>query len=605
MHRRRGYQTTFAKSLPAADEVPLFAEYDSLYRFLVRATAADPDDRFQSADEMAVQLEGVLREIAAAESGIPWPEVSATFTSELRSGSEDPDDWRALPAPLIAADDPAAAFLASLAVAVTEPDEILDLLELAPERTVEVQLREARTLIEAGRHDDADTLLNEIASPTRGSGAWRGRPDAMRSRRPTPTAPWPSSAACTRRCRASWRRSSRWPTPRRAAATWRTPRTGTTSSLAPIRGSRPPSSGWRAVGPSSATSAGSIEAYERIPSTSSSYVDAQIHKVDTMLDAEGRALTVVDVVAAGAAVARLPLPKEQQARLTASVLGAALVLVADGAPAGNGNDTRASGGPRLPADRARRPPRARDDLPAPRAPVTLGRRAHRARGPGERAPTADRAVSEEDAPTCRACGQPATADDRFCEACGSPLTPGVVVDVPDRREFDDGIVGGVTDRGHHHRRNEDAMQVARIGERVLAIVCDGVSSSAAAADASGVAAAAGAAMLRDALDDDEVDRVPRDAGGGHGRPRRGGTGSVDPHPPQQRARVHVPGGHLGRPRHHRRGGGGLPRLLGRHRHGRAAHHRRLVGAGAGRRRPVEPGGSGAPPLRGRDHPLVG
>ena len=27
---------------------------------------------------------------------------------------------------------------------------------------------------------------------------------------------------------------------------------------------------------------------------------------------------------------------------------------------------------------------------------------------------------------CRACGQPASADDRFCEACGAPLTPGVV-----------------------------------------------------------------------------------------------------------------------------------------------------------------------------------
>jgi len=83
---------------------------------------------------------------------------------------------------------------------------------------------------------------------------------------------------------------------------------------------------------------GAIEAYERIPSTSSSYVDAQIHRVDAMLDADGRALTADDVVAAGAAVARLPLPKEQQARLTASVLTAALVLVTDGAPAGNGTD---------------------------------------------------------------------------------------------------------------------------------------------------------------------------------------------------------------------------------------------------------------------------
>jgi serine/threonine protein phosphatase PrpC len=99
------------------------------------------------------------------------------------------------------------------------------------------------------------------------------------------------------------------------------------------------------------------------------------------------------------------------------------------------------------------------------------------------------------------------ADDRFCEACGSPLTPGVVVDAPDRREVDDGVVGAVTDRGRVHRRNEDAVQVARVGECVLAVVCDGVSSAAAAADASDAAAAAGATVLREALDSGDVDHV--------------------------------------------------------------------------------------------------
>jgi serine/threonine protein phosphatase PrpC len=108
---------------------------------------------------------------------------------------------------------------------------------------------------------------------------------------------------------------------------------------------------------------------------------------------------------------------------------------------------------------------------------------------------------------CPACGLQAVDGDRFCEACGSPLTPGVVVDAAERREFDDGIAGGVTDRGHVHRRNEDAMHVTRIGDRVLAIVCDGVSSSAAAADASSAAAEAGAAALASTLDDDGVDRV--------------------------------------------------------------------------------------------------
>jgi serine/threonine protein phosphatase PrpC len=116
-------------------------------------------------------------------------------------------------------------------------------------------------------------------------------------------------------------------------------------------------------------------------------------------------------------------------------------------------------------------------------------------------------VSDAAVPVCRACGQPASADDRFCEACGSPLTPGVVVDAPDRREFDDGIVGGVTDRGHVHRRNEDALQVSRVGEQILAVVCDGVSSSAAAADASVAAAAAGAEVLQDALGHADADHV--------------------------------------------------------------------------------------------------
>ena len=116
-------------------------------------------------------------------------------------------------------------------------------------------------------------------------------------------------------------------------------------------------------------------------------------------------------------------------------------------------------------------------------------------------------MNGNDTPKCPVCGQPALADDRFCEACGSPLTPGMVVDAPDRREFDDGIVGGVTDRGRLHRRNEDAMQVARIGERVLAVVCDGVSSSASAADASDAAAVAGAGVLRDTLDASDADHV--------------------------------------------------------------------------------------------------
>ena len=45
--------------------------FPSLYAFLERATAADPDERFQSAEEMGAQLLGVLREIVAAGGSTP------------------------------------------------------------------------------------------------------------------------------------------------------------------------------------------------------------------------------------------------------------------------------------------------------------------------------------------------------------------------------------------------------------------------------------------------------------------------------------------------------------------------------------------------------
>ena len=43
----KGYQNRYVDSLPSPEEVPLFAEHDSLYRLLLRATAPSPEDRFQ------------------------------------------------------------------------------------------------------------------------------------------------------------------------------------------------------------------------------------------------------------------------------------------------------------------------------------------------------------------------------------------------------------------------------------------------------------------------------------------------------------------------------------------------------------------------------
>jgi serine/threonine-protein kinase PknG len=156
----KGYQSTFVHSLPPAAEVPLFAEFDSLYRVLEKATAPDPDDRFQTADEMAEQLVGVLREIVARREGSPPPpRPSALFSADLRARPDRPDHER-LPVPSVDGDDPASGFLATLSAAV--PADVVRLLRDAPEQTVEVQLRLAKELIDAGQADEADGVLDEI-----------------------------------------------------------------------------------------------------------------------------------------------------------------------------------------------------------------------------------------------------------------------------------------------------------------------------------------------------------------------------------------------------------------------------------------------------------
>jgi serine/threonine protein phosphatase PrpC len=136
---------------------------------------------------------------------------------------------------------------------------------------------------------------------------------------------------------------------------------------------------------------------------------------------------------------------------------------------------------------------------------------------------------------CSACGGPVGATDSFCEACGTELAPLTVSDGEsgppgtcefcpssrisadgycescgrkarsgrDHQEADLQMVAGVTDRGLRHHRNEDAMALATAntasGPAVLAVVCDGVSSSAHPDEASLAAARAAASVLLTAI----------------------------------------------------------------------------------------------------------
>ncbi|HWM37710.1 MAG TPA: tetratricopeptide repeat protein [Streptomyces sp.] len=80
----QGYTNVFVDSLPEPHDVEVLQQYESFYRFLVRATDPDPQRRFASAAEMSEQLTGVLREVVALQTERPRPAMSTLFGSELR-----------------------------------------------------------------------------------------------------------------------------------------------------------------------------------------------------------------------------------------------------------------------------------------------------------------------------------------------------------------------------------------------------------------------------------------------------------------------------------------------------------------------------------------
>ncbi|MBQ0848954.1 tetratricopeptide repeat protein [Streptomyces sp. BH-SS-21] len=80
----QGYTNVFVDSLPDPDNIEVFRAYESFYRLLVRATDPDPARRFASAQEMAEQLTGVLREVVSMQTGRARPALSTLFGPELK-----------------------------------------------------------------------------------------------------------------------------------------------------------------------------------------------------------------------------------------------------------------------------------------------------------------------------------------------------------------------------------------------------------------------------------------------------------------------------------------------------------------------------------------
>jgi serine/threonine-protein kinase PknG len=163
------YLTTYEHSLPLPSEQPVLAEYEALYRFLLRATHVDPDARFQSADEMYGQLHGVLREIVSLKT-TPKPMESQVFTLDNLLDAEDAEGTERvkvelLPTLKMDARDGAANDLLRLS-AITDLEKretaLLQLVDKFKENSAEARLRLVDTYIQLTRFNEAETLLSKL-----------------------------------------------------------------------------------------------------------------------------------------------------------------------------------------------------------------------------------------------------------------------------------------------------------------------------------------------------------------------------------------------------------------------------------------------------------
>jgi serine/threonine-protein kinase PknG len=210
----QGYTNAFADCLPDPDHIEVFRQYESFYRLLVRATDHDPARRFTSAQEMAEQLTGVLREVVSLQTGRARPALSTLFGPELKvtdtelfpkldgdvsrlgarsvrrrraapapaagtahagamPGAPDtpgqaslvrpadsPAAALALPVPHVDPSDPNAGLLAGLLTSA--PAELAAALAAAPAQSTETRLRQARAWLETGEPDTALRVLRTL-----------------------------------------------------------------------------------------------------------------------------------------------------------------------------------------------------------------------------------------------------------------------------------------------------------------------------------------------------------------------------------------------------------------------------------------------------------
>jgi serine/threonine-protein kinase PknG len=169
----RGYQSTYLASLPPVSDTPLFQKHDSFYRLLAKTCAPDPADRFASADELRVQLLGVLREVVSDREGAGAATYStSSLLFEVPAVSGQTLGWQDLPGLRIDENDPMTGWLHT--VSIEDPASRLEALGAAPEASPEVLLAKAHAALHSGQLDLVDTFVTDLltADPWEWRAVW-------------------------------------------------------------------------------------------------------------------------------------------------------------------------------------------------------------------------------------------------------------------------------------------------------------------------------------------------------------------------------------------------------------------------------------------------
>lgn len=168
----KGFQSSHQFKLRSPAEEPVFAKYESLYRFLRKACHDNPSMRFQSAEEMQEQLVGLMKEVVAMDGGPIRPSESRYFGADTL-GMRNLDgaaagvhtvDIHCLPPLKLNPNDPATSFIFNN-LGAADPKQQTAVLEAALSQhpdSLEAKLVLAKNQIILRAYDLAESYLQKV-----------------------------------------------------------------------------------------------------------------------------------------------------------------------------------------------------------------------------------------------------------------------------------------------------------------------------------------------------------------------------------------------------------------------------------------------------------